>query len=90
VEMNLAPDLKLPVDTFANIVTSGVLGGRYIELQPGGEDRMLKPGDTITHVGNAVILEKVIGQLIYGMTKGNNPPTTAPATEPAKSPEASH
>jgi phospholipid/cholesterol/gamma-HCH transport system substrate-binding protein len=86
VEMNIDPDLKLPKDTFANIVTAGLLGDRFIELQPGGEDETLKPGDTITHTGDAVIFEKVIGQLIYGMSKGNNTPTTAPATGPVKTP----
>jgi len=79
VEMNLDPDIKLPQDTFANIVTAGMLGDRFIELQPGGDDKMLKSGDTISNVGNAVIIEKLIGQLIYGMTKGDKPPTTEPA-----------
>ena len=44
--MNLDPDLKLPTDSSAAIVTSGVLGDRYIELQPGGDEQMLKSGDT--------------------------------------------
>lgn len=82
VEMNLDPDLKLPKDTFANIVTAGVLGDRYIELEPGGDDQILKTGDTITHTSNAVILEKILGQLIYGSTKGNTSAATAPTTAP--------
>src|SRR6202000_2595281 len=36
VDMDLKGDLKLPVDTSASIVTSGVLGDRYISLQLGG------------------------------------------------------
>src|SRR5271168_320288 len=38
VQMDLDPKLKLPTDTSASIVTAGVLGDRYIELQPGGEE----------------------------------------------------
>jgi phospholipid/cholesterol/gamma-HCH transport system substrate-binding protein len=81
VEMNLNPELKLPDDTYANIVTAGVLGDRYIELQPGGDEKLLKSGDSITHVQDAVILEKLIGQLVYGINKGSTPSAT---TDPAK------
>jgi phospholipid/cholesterol/gamma-HCH transport system substrate-binding protein len=82
VEMNLDPSLKLPTDTSAAIVTAGVLGDRYIELQPGAEDQILKSGDSITLTQSAVILERLIGQLVYGVNKGlakdNQPTATAP------------
>jgi phospholipid/cholesterol/gamma-HCH transport system substrate-binding protein len=78
VEMDLDPNLKLPADTSAAIMTSGVLGDRYIELQPGAEDQMLKSGDHITFTQSAVILERLIGQLIYGVTKGSAPPPKTP------------
>lgn len=84
VELNLDPELKLPTDSSAAIVTAGVLGDRYIELQPGGEEKMLKSGDQIPITESAVILERLIGQLIYGTTKGNK--LGAAATEPAKTP----
>jgi phospholipid/cholesterol/gamma-HCH transport system substrate-binding protein len=86
VTMNVDPKLQLPADTFASIVTAGVLGDQYIELKPGGEDKVLKDGDTITHTESAVILEQLISQFIYGSAKGKNttsgPATTAPATTP--------
>jgi phospholipid/cholesterol/gamma-HCH transport system substrate-binding protein len=75
VEMDLDPTLKLPTDTTASIVTAGLLGDRYIELQPGGDDKMLKSGDRITFTESAVILERLIGQLIYGTTKSKTPAT---------------
>jgi phospholipid/cholesterol/gamma-HCH transport system substrate-binding protein len=70
VEMNLNPTLKLPTDTSASIVTAGVLGDRYIELQPGADETILKSGDQISFTESAVILERLIGKLIYGTTKG--------------------
>ena len=69
VEINLDPALKLPTDTSASIVTAGVLGDRYVELQPGGEEKMLQSGDRITMTESAVTLERLIGQLVYGATK---------------------
>ena len=65
VELNLERNLQIPVDTSASIVTSGLLGDRYISLQLGGEDKYLKPGDEITMTESAVILERLIGKLIH-------------------------
>lgn len=76
VEINVEPTLKLSSDTSASIVTSGVLGDRYIELQPGAEEELLQPGGRITFTESAVILERLIGQLIYGRTKDGGPTTT--------------
>jgi phospholipid/cholesterol/gamma-HCH transport system substrate-binding protein len=88
VELDLDPTLKLPTDTSASIVTAGVLGDRYIELQPGGDEKILKTGDEITYTESAVILERLIGQFIYGATKGksggasSNPVAPPPAKGP--------
>ncbi|MGD9763725.1 MAG: outer membrane lipid asymmetry maintenance protein MlaD [Candidatus Binatia bacterium] len=65
VTFNLAPDLKLPLDTSASIVTSGVLGDRYVSLQPGAEEEYLKSGDQIEFVESALLLERLIGKLIH-------------------------
>ena len=51
-----------PKDTFANILTSGLLGEQYIGLDVGGDEAMLKNGDTILKTQSAVVLEKLIGQ----------------------------
>jgi phospholipid/cholesterol/gamma-HCH transport system substrate-binding protein len=75
VEIDLDPTLQLPVDTTASIVTAGVLGDRYIELQPGGDTTLLKNGDQITFTESAVILERLIGQLVYGVTHAQHPTT---------------
>ncbi len=64
-ELDLRSDLKIPRDTSASIVTSGLLGDRYISLELGGEDTYLKPGDEITMTESAVILERLIGKLIH-------------------------
>jgi phospholipid/cholesterol/gamma-HCH transport system substrate-binding protein len=72
VQMALDPTLKLPTDTFASIVTAGVLGDRYVQLSPGGEDALLKNGDQITHTESAVVLEKLISSFIYGSSKSKS------------------
>jgi phospholipid/cholesterol/gamma-HCH transport system substrate-binding protein len=68
VELDLDASLKLPTDSSASIVTAGILGDRYVSLQVGGDDQILKSGDTITFTESAVILESLIGKFMYGRT----------------------
>lgn len=70
VKMALDSHLELPVDTSASIVTAGLLGDRYISLQLGGEDALLKPGDTLRFTESAILLERLIGKFMY--SGGNN------------------
>ena len=37
VRMSIDPRVKLPTDTVAEVASEGLLGGRYLELIPGGE-----------------------------------------------------
>src|SRR5512144_1673273 len=71
VRLNLDPTLKLPIDTSASIVTSGVLGDRYVSLQPGGDEQLLTSGGQIQFVESAVILERMIGKLIHNADVGD-------------------
>jgi phospholipid/cholesterol/gamma-HCH transport system substrate-binding protein len=65
VTMNIDGRYHFPKDTFASIYTSGLLGEQYIGLDVGGDEQMLKPGDTIAKTQSAVVLEKLISQLLF-------------------------
>lgn len=56
---------QFPKDTFASIMTSGLLGEQYIGLDPGGDEKMLKGGDTFMKTQSAVVLEKLISQFMF-------------------------
>ena len=66
VVMSLDKRYGFPEDTFANILTSGLLGEQYIGLMPGGDEEMLKNGEEIKHTQSAVVLEEMIGKFLYG------------------------
>lgn len=56
---------KLPTDTGASILTSGLLGEQYVGLEPGGDEAMLQTGDALQITQSAVVLEKLIGQFMF-------------------------
>lgn len=57
---------EIPDDTFAKILTAGLLGEQYIGLEPGGSLRNLTEGSEIRLTQSALVLEDVIGQFIFG------------------------
>jgi phospholipid/cholesterol/gamma-HCH transport system substrate-binding protein len=65
VTMNIGSQYKFPRDTFAKIRTSGLLGEQYIGLAVGGDERMLKPGDTVMKTESAMVLEDLVGQFLF-------------------------
>ena len=56
---------QFPKDTFAAILTAGLLGEQYIGLDAGGDEKMLKNGDVVAKTQSAVVLEKLISQFMF-------------------------
>ncbi len=65
VHMKIDPQVHLPTDSSASIVSENLLGGKYLALVPGGDETMLKPGDTLQFSQSSMILESLIGKLIF-------------------------
>lgn len=61
---------KLPVDTSASINTQGLLGEQFVSLEPGGQQKYLVNGDRIRLTQSAVVLENLIGQLLFSNSQG--------------------
>ncbi len=62
---------NLPKDTSAAILTSGLLGAQYVGLEPGGDEIYLKQGDRIVITQSAVVLEQLIGQMLFSKAQGD-------------------
>lgn len=58
----------LPVDTSASILTQGILGSNYVSLTPGYEQQLLQSGGRIETTHSALILENLIGQLMFNLS----------------------
>jgi phospholipid/cholesterol/gamma-HCH transport system substrate-binding protein len=64
VEMEITQGIEIDDEAIASILSSGIIGGKYISIQLGGSDKILKSGDRIMQTQSAFILENAIGQVI--------------------------
>lgn len=76
VTMMLRQDKAIPYeDASARILTQGLLGSNYVSIVPGFEDEAhtdhpyLRAGDVIAKTQEAIILENLIGQLLFNIKK---------------------
>ena len=62
--LDLDPILQLDTETTAAIQTAGLLGAKFIALEPGGSDVMLRSGDEISRTDSAISLESLLGKFV--------------------------
>lgn len=70
VRMTITREIKLPVDTVASIASEGLLGGKYVRLEPGTDKSYIKDGGTITKTKDFRSLEDQVGEIIFLATGG--------------------
>jgi phospholipid/cholesterol/gamma-HCH transport system substrate-binding protein len=68
VSFSVEPNIKLPTDSSAQITSDGLLGGKYMSLTPGGDDKMLADGGTVTITQSAASLEDLLGKFIFNVS----------------------
>ena len=73
VTLRLDKRYTFPKDSSAAIMTSGLLGEQYIGLEAGGDSVKLKDKDRILITQDAVVLENLIGQFLYGKAQEGAP-----------------
>jgi phospholipid/cholesterol/gamma-HCH transport system substrate-binding protein len=86
--MNINQDVRLPDDTVASIDNQGILGGKYVRLEPGQATTYIEPGGRITRTEAYRSLEDQVGAIIFlATTPGGQPaekeqPGAGPAFAP--------
>jgi phospholipid/cholesterol/gamma-HCH transport system substrate-binding protein len=64
--LNLPENVKLQDDAIVSIKTKGLIGEKYIEITPGGSEKIIKPGGRIRETQPAVDLEELISNFVFG------------------------
>jgi phospholipid/cholesterol/gamma-HCH transport system substrate-binding protein len=73
VEMIIGKDIKVYDDAIASIKIEGLIGYKYISIDPGGAGDALKSGDTIIQTQPAIDVADVIGKYAFGDVKKEEP-----------------
>ena len=86
VRLEVQRQVQFPMDSSARILTSGLLGDQYIGLDPGGDEKMFQPGDTIRQTQSAIVLESLISQFLFSKAAdaGAVTPPASAASGPKK------
>ncbi|MBE0427635.1 MAG: outer membrane lipid asymmetry maintenance protein MlaD [Nitrospirae bacterium] len=69
VEMKIKKGFKIYDDAIASIKTSGLIGDKYIQIDPGGSGDLLKPGGAIIETAAPLDIEELIGKYAFGDIK---------------------
>lgn len=69
VTMNIHKGVPIQEDAIASVKTSGLIGDKYISIQPGGSDKILTAGGVITETESAIDIESLISKYVFGNVK---------------------
>lgn len=69
IEMTLKNDIKLPIDTIASIADSGIMGDKYVRLEPGKSLEKLQSNTRITKTKPYKSLEDNVREFIFLSTQ---------------------
>jgi phospholipid/cholesterol/gamma-HCH transport system substrate-binding protein len=69
LRLSIERGIQLPTDSVVTITSSGLLGDKYLSIEPGNEEKIIPPGGEITHTQSAMSLESLIGQVIFSAGK---------------------
>ena len=66
IRMRIRNDVKLQEDSIASIKTKGLIGEKYVRINPGGSDRLIPPNGRIREVEAPVDFEELLSKYIFG------------------------
>jgi len=69
VTLKIRKGIRVYDDASAAIKTAGLIGDKFVKIDPGGSGDILKPGGTITETTAAVDIEDLISKYAFGDIK---------------------
>jgi len=71
VTMSIMPNISLPKDSVISVAGDGLMGDKFIKIEPGKSTEKLAPGDIASNTKDAKSLEDMVGEIIF-MVTGND------------------
>ena len=70
--MKIQKGIKVYDDASASIKTAGLIGDKFVKIDPGEAGEVLKPGGTITETTTPTDIDDLISKYAFGDVKGEN------------------
>lgn len=70
----------IPDDSSASIVSDGIMGNKYIEIEPGGSEEYIGDNGEFFYTQDAIVLEELVDRII-SLGKAKRKETTAPTAQ---------
>lgn len=83
VHMDIHNDVKIPDDSSLLVTSSGLLGGSYLSIAPGGSDKMLPPGGMIKNTQGAIDMMGLLNRFVNSTSSSNGSTPPSEGTAPA-------
>ena len=68
VDFSVQQAIRMPRDSSAQVTSDGLLGGKFLSLVPGGDEKMLPDGGDVTITQSAASLEDLLGKFIFSVS----------------------
>lgn len=68
VTFSISSDVKLPKDSTVAIVSDGLMGDKFVKIEPGKSKEFLEDGDSFTKTKDFKTLEDMVGEIIFMVT----------------------
>jgi phospholipid/cholesterol/gamma-HCH transport system substrate-binding protein len=65
VKFTVPKNVEVQDDAIASVASSGLLGGKYLKVSPGGSPIDLGDGDTLSETEPSISLEELIGKYMF-------------------------
>jgi phospholipid/cholesterol/gamma-HCH transport system substrate-binding protein len=72
VIFSISPDVKLPKDSVVSIVSDGLIGDKFVKIDPGKDSELLKDGDSFSKTKDFKTIEDLVGEIIFMVTDGGD------------------
>jgi phospholipid/cholesterol/gamma-HCH transport system substrate-binding protein len=74
VELSIKKNVYIYGDAIASIKTEGLIGDKFVSIDPGGAEEQLQPGGTILETQSAIDIMDLVGKYAFGEVKGSGEP----------------
>jgi len=72
VTLSIKPNIFLPTDSIITVAGDGLMGDKFIKIEPGKSAEKMQPGSTATNTKDAKSLEDMVGEIIFMVTDNDD------------------